>query len=190
MVKKYASEGASVKVAVIPDEMLADIGRLIRAFAEIEDLINWYIFGLAKISEGVGTVMLGRTPLSTKLKIAAYLAKLRGDHFAATHSEIFPPDFFDVLKCRNAGAHGVLLGITEKGGYAFLTSDTREPEGTNVIAEAIMFTPRGIKARAGIAERNVSLLETKLGLSTLREKRRQQGLDPHRKGQRQQNHKP
>lgn len=52
----------------IPDETLAAIGRLIGAFAEIEDLVTLYICNLAEISQSKAIVLLGRTAITWRIR--------------------------------------------------------------------------------------------------------------------------
>jgi hypothetical protein len=169
--------------------MFGSIGRLVRAFAEIEDLINLFISRLANISESKTIVLLGRTPISRKLEIAMYLATMAGPNSVTLHKFIFDSSFLECQKCRNAVAHGILLGKTEDNRFAFLTAETLEPTGSSAIQTVISFKKKDIAVYARHAEQAVPQIEKLLQLSPLREKRLQQPLEPHRKGLRQQQQK-
>lgn len=182
----YSPKHSKLIPAKLPVKVLTSIGRLVRAFAEIDDLITLYICNLAEVSESRAIVMLGRTQGSTRVDIAYYLAKMTGEKITAIHKEIFNSSYTECRKCRNAVAHGVFLGKTEEGHFAFLTSDTAEPTGPSAIQIAISFSPRNIEGYAKIAEESIPMIIERLKLSSLRDTRLGRPLRPHRKALKQQ----
>jgi|CXWL01.1.fsa_nt_gi hypothetical protein len=180
----YSSKPSKLKPTTLSSDVLASIGRLVRAFAEIDDLITLYICNLAEISESRAVVLLGRTQASTKLDIAAYLAKMTGVKITALHSEIFGSGYREYRKCRNAVAHGVLLGETEDGQFAFLTSETAEPDATDkaTIQVVYSYSAQIIAIYAQRAEEAIPVITENLKLSSLRQTRLERPLQPHRKG--------
>ena len=73
MVIQYSATPSNLTQALIPDEGLISIGHLVRAFAEIDDLILLYICGLAEINESCVVVLLGRAPGAATLDMAETL---------------------------------------------------------------------------------------------------------------------
>ena len=67
MPKSYSPESTHIKPTKINKETLAAIGRLIRAFAEIEDLLTLHICNLTSVPA-----------MSKRLEIAEYFAKTAG----------------------------------------------------------------------------------------------------------------
>ena len=78
MPKSYSPESTHIKPTKINKETLAARGRLIRAFAEIEDLLTLHICNLTSVPEGRIIVLLGRTAMSKRLEIAEYFATTAG----------------------------------------------------------------------------------------------------------------
>lgn len=179
----YSAVERTLKPAKLGRQTLADIGQLVRAFAEIEDLVTLYICGLAEITESRALVLLGRSTISTKIEIAQYLAKMTGKNITETHKAIFNADFFEVQKARNAVAHGALLGVTGDGFYAFLTADRVEPDGPSAKQVAICYSAASIRDYAKWAEAAVKMIEKTLKLRSSRGKRLEQPLSPHRNSQ-------
>lgn len=185
MVRSYGDREETLKPAVLPDSVLTEIGRLIRAFAEIEDLINLYLCGLAQINESKALVLLGRTAITRRIEMAEYLALMTGDAISATHKEIFNSGFREALECRNAVAHGLLLGRTDDDRFAFLTAKTEIPSGPSAVQLAISYHEASISAYAKLATDAIPQIEARLKLEDMRAARLQRPLLPHRKAQRQ-----
>jgi hypothetical protein len=181
MPRLYADKAEALTPAALPDETLTEIGRLVRAFADIEELVTLYICNLAEISQSRALVLLGKTALVRRLEIAEYLAYMTGKEIAALHKQIFSSGFRESLECRNAVAHGIVLGKTNDGRFAFLTSKTELPTGTSAIQLAITYHHESIAEFAKVAEAAIPLLEKHLKLGELRAQRYQGSLLPHRK---------
>ena len=175
----YGATEAKLVPAKLPIAVLASMGTIVRAFAEIDDMVNLHISNMGEVKEGMAAILLGRTPISGKLKIAAYLAQLRG--ILKFHDTIFDAEFRELLKVRNVVAHGVLLGKAADKRYAFLTDGQLEPADLKLIRETMSFTAHDFKAYAEQAMTLASSVETSLKLGTLRKTRFQQLLRPHRK---------
>jgi hypothetical protein len=179
----YGAESVQLKPCKLPKAALLSIGRLVRACAEIEDIINLYICGLAQINVSQGIVFLGKTPVKRRVEMGEYLADMRGAVAAALHKQIFNSVFWEVQTCRNAVAHGTLMGVSKDRRYAFLTNLTKPTETSSAIQEVISYAVSDIAAFADIAEEAIPLLETRLKLQPLREERHTRPLSPHRKAQ-------
>ena len=173
---------STVRAARISKDVHADIGRLVRGFAEIEDIITLHICSLAKIKEGAAFILLGRSNLSKKIEIARYLAKKAGKETFDVHNAVFNDYFSKANKCRNVVAHGTLLGKDESGALTFLTSTAIDSEGPNATMETVHFPPRSIKFYAEYITRALPMIEAHLMLGASRKKRREQRLSAHPKG--------
>jgi hypothetical protein len=176
----YSATEDKLKPTKLPLPVLASMGAIVRAFAEIDDMINLHICNMGEVKEGVAAILLGRTPISGKLKIAAYLARLRG--VSKFHDSLFDFEFRELLKVRNVVAHGALLGKTHSGGrYAFLTDGQLEPSDMKLTREVSSFTAVDLKEYADQAMELSSFIESSLKLGAMRRKRFQQSLRAHRK---------
>ena len=177
----YYPDELSIQPAKLDDDALLQIGRLIRAFAEIEDIVTLYLFQLAQVSESPGLVMMGRTPLSAKLGSAEYLAKMYGGTVADLHAKVFTPTFYDGLRCRNTVAHGVLLGRSDLG-WAFLTADTLAPQVPMAATHKVLsYSTAAIAEQANGWDGNLDEMARALGVRSQREGRCEQPLGPHPK---------
>lgn len=181
MPRSYSSEEQALSPAKLPRKTLADIGQLVRAFADIEDLVTHYICNLAEISESRALVLLGKAALTRRLEMAEYLAQMTGVEIATLHKQIFNSMFREALECRNSVTHGILLGKTKEGEYAFLTSKTEPPTGKSAIQLAITYNAVTIAAYAKLAEDAVPMIEKHLKIEGRRASRLRQPLLPHRK---------
>lgn len=184
MVINRSLKGSKLSPYTLSDDQLLAIGRLIRACAEIEDIINLYLCDLADIGLGQAIILLGRMSASSKLKIAETLASIEGGDASAIHKECFDNDhYFDIVRCRNTVTHGILLGKDEAGLIAFQVQETLGVEGTKIMLGVNAYDERAFKAFADQAEDVIPQLEARLKLQPSREKRRTQALDPHPKAQ-------
>ena len=189
MPKTYGGGSGPPKQIDLPDSTLTDIGRLVRAFAEIEDLVFLYICLLAEISASRAVALLGRTALKRRIEMAGYLAKMTGQKITELHKTIFGQEFEEIRKCRNAVCHGKYLGVHDDGGYAFLTQQTADPIGENAIQIVQSYHPLVISQFAKWAEEAVPEIEKRLKLEALRQERLRKPLGPHPKYQPRSNRK-
>lgn len=171
----------ALKPCEIDRESYAHIGRMIRAFAEIEDIVTLYICKLAGISESTGQVLLGRMPLSARIAAARYLAKTKNPKIVALHDQIFDARFSESNRLRNAFAHGVLLGVSDDGYYAFRTTDTVEPDSETAKLTVIRAHPKTIKGYADDAVNTVPKIAKALQLDAFRQTRHERPLADHPK---------
>lgn len=184
MVMIFSSSPSSIKPYRITNATHNAMGRVVRAFAEIEDILTLHLCALANISEGQIMILLGKTPLSKKLEIARQFADARGP----TARELFDSwfgtkGFQDLLACRNVVAHGVFLGRTESGHLAFRTVKSLNADETTVAAEVVCYDKNELSEVASSVELAILNLEKALQLQASRETRRGQSLDPRSKAQ-------
>ena len=184
MVMIFSSSTSSLKPYRITNATYNAMGRVVRAFAEIEDILTLHLCALSNISEGQVLILLGATPLSKKLKIARQFAVARGESACELFDGWFGTAGFQAaLACRNVVAHGVFLGQTETGQLAFRTMKTLNADETTVGAEVVCYDTNAFLEVASSAELAIPNLEKGLQLQALRETRREQSLDPHSKAQ-------
>jgi hypothetical protein len=178
----YSSTATGITPHQLDSPALLAIGRIIRACAELEDLLSLHLCALADISEAQSLILLGKTPVSQRLRIAATLA-------AGTSQEEAVKTCFDnvhyqaIVRCRNAVAHGVFLGLTDDAKMAFRVAEVIGTAEGRISLLVQSYGQADLEGFAAIAESAVPQVETHLKLSALREKRRQQDLFPHRKAQ-------
>jgi hypothetical protein len=190
MGKTYGSEPVHLKKTRLTKPPLLAIGKLVRAMAEIEDMVDLHICNLAEISESKATILLGRTAVTRRLEIAEALATLRPDSALQVHKTAFNELYFDLVDCRNAVAHGTLLGKGDDGRLYFLTSNTGKPQGERTPRVVLSYLPNQIIANANLALEGVPHYERHLQVEALRAERLQRPLTPHPKGLKQQSAKP
>lgn len=182
MPRTYGSKELEVKPADLPNEVLLAIGCLVRAVAEMEDILDLFIGNLAGLSESRTTIMLGRTAISRKLETAHELAKTREDKALEHFKTAFDEGFNDILECRNVVAHGKFLGKTEEG-YAFLTANPGPVRDDSKIRIVVSYSARTIVALAHLAEIRLPEMERYLQLEERRAERLLRPLLPHSKAQ-------
>ena len=179
--KVYAEGPHDATPADLDDQTLTEIGRLIRACAEIEDLVTFFICNLAEMSETRATVLLGRIGITQRIAIAKYLAQLSGGGAVTLCKHAFDADFQTILDCRNAVAHGVFLGTVEEGRLAFLTRKTVLPETDAARQVVEAYLPANIALYARTAEGAIPKLEEYLKVKELRQNRYGKPLSGHPK---------
>lgn len=162
---------------------LQAIARIVRAFAEIEHILQTYIAGMCSLTPGAGIVLLGRSNISRRVEMAEYLSKIVGAEAASDFSLLFDSQFRELLTCRNSVAHGVLLGLDSEGRYSFLTERTDIPDGNTAIGIIMGYEPEYLHDAAGRLERFIPHAEDVLGIEEARKELLDQPLYPHRKAQ-------
>jgi len=183
MVIQYSSEAVDVQPAELGDPEFAAIGRLIRACADIEDLVNLSIADLMLADETCVVVALGQTPISKKVAIGNYLAGVHAGDMPDRYKQCFDSDFKEVFTCRNAVAHGVMVGRWANGKWAFITAKTEDPVPGSAMQTVMSFTTTDLQLYAVMAEKKFAFLEETLGLQGRRQLRHGRSLLPHRKSQ-------
>lgn len=185
MKREYSATGSAVKPITLGEDIILAIGRLIRACAEIEDLLTLFLCELAQIKEGQFVILLGRTPVSKKVKLAKDFAEAHGPEEVDKFNRCFGNEGFKtIFGMRNAVAHGLLLGETDEGKIAFRLVDTVGwGEFGQVSILVTSFAPEDFGNVAKMAEDGVPQLEAILRLQDQRAERRARPLDPHRKSQ-------
>jgi hypothetical protein len=189
MGKSYGTDRVQLKPAKLTHSLHAAIGKLVRAMAEIEDMVDLHIGNLAGTSEAGTTILLGRTAIVRRIEIAEALAATRDDETLEIHKKVFSDTYSTLVDCRNAVAHGTLLGQDENGRLFFQSSISR-PLGQDRYREVLSYLPHHIISNAAAAQRLVPLYETLLNVRDKRAIRLQRPLDPHPKILRQRSAKP
>lgn len=181
MAKSYPKETVTPKPCVIDDETLKHIGKLIRACAEIEDVITQHIRNIARLDEWRVSVILGQMAISSKIRLARKFEGVWDASLKEMHQKQFNDDFLEILDVRNCLAHGSLLGWSDEEGYHFLTDKEPHANGEeNQFRITVAFKPDVIAKVADIAERVIPQLEKNLRVEELRKRRHGRPLEPHK----------
>ncbi|MEE9434067.1 MAG: hypothetical protein V3V15_07495 [Sphingorhabdus sp.] len=183
MAQIYGTKKETPAHCVMDDASLLATGKLIRAFAKIEHAVDVYLAAACAINGSHMTLLVSRSPISKKLEIGAYLAGMRGDEEKESWAKIFNTDFWELLRCRNTLAHGVLLGVDGDGLYSLLTSNTDIPQNGTAIQLVRGFHPDFIANMSAKAEYLADNLPDFLSLKTSFDRSLQGPLLPHRKAQ-------
>lgn len=149
-------------------DVLASIGRLIRACAEIEDMTMLHICNLAEISEAKGMIIFERANYSRMRSTAEQLAKLHSKEALLVHKNVFTKNLNRIFHIRNVVAHGAFIGRNEEGSYIFLTAERYETEPDRLAKKAIAYSGEHLNAVAQAAEKTIPLIEGELKLKQLR----------------------
>lgn len=155
----------------LPDDVLLGIGRLIRATAEIEDIISVHLCDVSSITEGLLVAFMGRTSAAQKLKFAEQFAKATHPHAAAAHKACFGESYDRIIRCRNAVAHGLLLGQDARGNYAFRTASISEMETEFLTVKAVAYSGEAIIGAANAAEQIIPQMDEILRVKDKRQER-------------------
>jgi len=175
-------KGSKLHPFALTDAQLLAIGRLIRACAEIDDIIHLYLCHLADIHDGQAIILLGRMSSSAKLKIAAQFCVSRDKALFDIHKECFDNEYYyGIVKLRNTVAHGILLGKTDEGTIAFQVQETIEVELNKVVMVVNAYEEGAFEVLARMAEGIIPQLETRLMLGKLRGERRARSLSPYQR---------
>lgn len=182
IIQNYAEEGTEIEAVKLPNEALFCVGRIIRAVAEIEDIVTLYLSTLAKLSEGHAIILFGRDGYVKKVDLARRFATAHGqeklDEFKA-HLE--NDAIKNVIEMRNVLAHGSFLGRTDDGRWAFRTVRQLELRSTEIVVEATSFGDQDFEHCAATSEKLVEILENELRLKGVRQQRKSGPLGPHTK---------
>ena len=189
--KNYGSKRVYLKREPLPDEALLFIAKLIRAWAEIEFVIDLYLQDIMSLTDSEILLLLGRQNISSKMGLAAKLAKLKGKRAYQRYRKAFAPpapasEYFALsLKYRNVVAHGKYVGVDSEGKYCFLTKDIIEYTKGRADTEAHAFPPDTLKRIALFSEGIPQLLVSLFRLESLYRKSMPSLLGPHPKAPKQ-----
>ena len=161
-------------VKELPDEALLAIAKIVRACADLEDVLNLWISKLAGTGQAKAAVLLGRSNISTKIAVAEGLANLSGTKSLRLHKAAFEDNISKLLTCRNAVAHGVCIGRDEEGSYGFMTNTTVSYEGIDLRRRADAYTVEELQEVARVGAMRVEFMDELLELQPLRDKRQWQ----------------
>lgn len=173
-------------VDIIPGKMLRSeytaIGRLVRACAELEDILNHWIAKLSVTPPQNLYLLLGTTPVSKKLELAWEFAQVSGTQFEQLHRNSFKHEAWDdVFATRNFLCHAVFQGRTKQGLLVFRTSKIIGRRQGHVMFSVECISAGMIEALAKVAEHAIPSLERDLGVAASREGLRQKTAGPHPK---------
>ena len=184
MHQEYSQSGSEIKPVTLSDSVYQAMGRIIRAFAEIEDIVGLHLCETASLNEGQLLFLMGRASISDKITKVLALASAKGGELERVTKECFDRSEFRALqRCRNVIAHGFLLGETEAGKIAFRTTSITDMDMTYLGVEVATYEPSAFADFALIAESVLGQMERVLRVDTLRAERRAQALLSHPKAQ-------
>lgn len=175
---QYPETPLALRPGKLSESDLQSIGRLVRAFVELEDIITLFLFEITRVGNGAGRALLGRQPVSKRVQIAQQFLDKNDPRQKVLKDTFKSQDYIDVAGCRNAVAHGLLLGIDANGWLAFQTESMGEVGEDTVGMLVLSYPPALIQSLALKAEAMVPEFEKALGLQALRETRRAPVLQP------------
>jgi len=176
-------EHKPIQPADLTSEMHQAAGRIMRAVAHIDDALTIYLSSLTGSSDNHTIVLLGRVQIGDKLAKIQYLSKMQGGEVAKVQENFFQSQAFkDVVKIRNILAHSYLLGVTNDGDYCFLAvSDLFDPVEGNAVSKIFTYSTKAILLNADNAETLASRMANWPMVSTSRQARIENGVQPNPK---------
>lgn len=180
---EYSDSESELKPYVLELVEEAIVGKIIRACAELDDIVTLWLCECAQLSEGHLIFLAPRMQITAKIEAAGKFAKFRGGDWESRHKEAFcHEDFQALIKCRNIVAHGSLLGKDSDGGIVFRVPEyLGEKIDEGIAVEAFSYSTEQLANFAGLAQVWVKEFEEGLKLQSLREKRRERPLGVHPK---------
>lgn len=180
---KYGDKHETLQPSGLSDDDLLSIGRLIRAFAGIEEIVSIYLSTLVQVPPKAFVLLLGKVALTRRLGMAEALATLESPEELKRFKTAFPSDFYHALDTRNAVAHGIFLGVDQQGHLSFLTEKTDKQGVGETIQIVHGITPSDLRSLALKVEQNIDHTAAILRLTSSLQKYRQPVLRPHSKAQ-------
>ena len=179
----YGDKHETLQPSHLTDSNLLAVGRLIRAFVGIEEIVSTYLAILTQVPPNKLVIVLGKTALRRRIEMAGQLAKLEGDDEFKRFEQAFPADFYHALNIRNAVAHGLFIGMDGEGCLSFLTEKTDRPEEGDTIQMVVGIKPEELEDLARKVEMNVAVTARLLRLASSLQTLQQAEIRPHRKAQ-------
>ncbi|TCQ06222.1 hypothetical protein [Sphingomonas sp. PP-CC-3A-396] len=180
--QEYSTVGSKLRPFQITEPMFTAMGRLLRACADIENVVTMHLGRLGGFSEGQLLVLIGRSSITKKVKAARQFALAHGPDQVATHDMCFDNHAFRaIIRGRNVAAHGVLLGLTDDDRVAFRIETEPKVDSDMVSIETLTFAQDAFATLAATAESAVPRLKAELELKPAFEAREGLGLHPSRK---------
>jgi hypothetical protein len=178
----YSREGSIVLPGQISSVVFQNIGRIVRAVAELEDVVTLYLCRLAKLSDGHSIVLFGNMPLSRKIQITRTFAQAKGEREAAICKEHLDSEpLRAVIEFRNTVAHGRFIGITDGDRLAFRTFRRLDVDPTSITIEVVSYRVEDFLNCAIAAEEAVGIFEESFRVKQARAERAPNYVNPHTK---------
>ncbi len=157
----------------LPPAVLVDIGTIVTAAANLDDILSMAIFRVSEIAPSDGFVMLGQTTMPAKIQKLEYLAKKYTDAPDAERIHAACGHLKKIFTCRNAIAHGVYLGRhKERKTLIFVTtSKNYEPEDGVTVQKAVGYSEEQLTTMAAFATQMAAALEQDFDVLKLRAER-------------------
>lgn len=182
MVKRYAAEATALdKTVSISEVTMSHIGQIVRAVAEIDHCLTWYLAALAEMKIHQAVIIFSRTNISSKIELARTFATDRGGDILEKFKEAVGSEgLSDIINARNILSHGAYIGSTTDGALAFRLLRHIGVDGTKAAMEVSTFTQDQIKQLAAGALSGAKDLPAFLSLD-IRSLEGIESLDPHPK---------
>lgn len=179
----YGDKHETLQPSQLTDSQLLAVGRLIRAFVGLEEIVSTYLAILTQVPPKKLVIVLGKTALRRRIEMAGQLAKLEGDDEFERFEQAFPTDFYNALNIRNAVAHGLFIGMDGEGNLSFLTEKTDRPDDGDTIQMVVGIKPQELNDLSHKVEMNVTVTAKILRLASSLQTLQQTEIRPHRKAQ-------
>lgn len=181
MIREYPKELPQRQSVPLPSEFYPLTGRLVRAFAEIEELLSLSLAFRLGVNEDAVKVLLGKQSYPALAGLLGTVANGIGPDLAKSYRDIF--DTLEDLKTiRNILSHSTYIGRDQTDTYWFKGRSTLKIEDAGrFIMEEFGLTIPTVEAAANQAERFVDDLPSLLQLEAWLETRPQRLLWHHPK---------
>ena len=159
------------------------MGRIVLLAAEMENLIELIIEGISGITQPMIGALMGQSAIRKKVEVATRLAQAKSPKLLAFVKDHFNADFDEFLRCRNVLAHGVFLGISEKGYYAFKDLRPIDYVDDQIANSVLLYNKAYLQESVEWGEKAISQYVENFQLQELRKKYLSQHLQAHPKAQ-------
>lgn len=189
MATTYSAVPTNLKPFEMTDDLYLSVGKIIRAFAEIEDIVTLTVANFAQLSESRAWVLLGKSALASRISTARRLGMMREDFAIDAFNKAFEPPFKEILRLRNALAHGTLLGVDPEGCLCFTSNELVDVDGEAVVSECLAWPIETILHWGRVISNYPDYIASTLQVQELRQGSTRLELRAHRKGTSQPNEK-
>ena len=182
---KYSKDPNKIIQRSVPDSYLTAVGKLVRAVADFETLVDLYAMNVTGMSNTAYFTVVGQLGLSSKIAKIRDLAKDAGA--GESISKVLTRDIEEIIRVRNYVAHGTFLGVDEQSTddnceAAFFINRPYRNDATNGFM-VIVISEKSILNYAQNLNRNFHPIARELGVIERLLKLRQQPLLAHPKAQ-------
>lgn len=181
MAKIYGQGGQELVWSPISDELLICIAKIIRCFAEMEDILTLHLAKMSRIDEVALSVLLSGPSFLAKKDMAVMISKTIGGECEAATKKWFSNDAIETIRiARNTLAHGVYIGLIE-GNPSFREMRNEGVDDGTILNRVSTYKVSKLQGMATYMESSLPVMEEELHVAQWRLDRRSESPEAHPK---------